>query len=182
MKKTLAFSLLVSIVLFFVGCAKKEKPALVIGSIRISAQEFEDAFQKEGAFRQAPMDKVQFLDLYLSRKLMLKEAEELGLDKDPQFLKSLQLFWEQALLKLVLARKLNELAVGARVSEEEVAQYYQRHRDSDYAGKELAEVHDQIKSLLFRIKQRLLLKDWETNLRTRTAVEIDYGQLDIPKE
>ncbi|MDD5347022.1 MAG: hypothetical protein PHT59_00235 [Candidatus Omnitrophica bacterium] len=186
MRKTIAFSLFVltgvCAASCLAGCAQKEKPAVTIDDIRITAQEFNDAFAKENMFQQGQLSRKEFLDLYLSRKLMLKEAEELGLDKDPQFLTSLQLFWEQALLKLVLARKLNELAVSARVSEEEIDSYYQRHKDIDYAGKELSEVHDQVKFLIFKIKQRLQLKNWESGLRRRAKIEVDYDLLNIPKE
>jgi len=50
----------------------------------------------------------------------------LGLDKDPMFLQSLQLFWEQSLMKMVIGRKINESTLVIRVSDNELKDYYDR--------------------------------------------------------
>jgi hypothetical protein len=169
------------VMLLFAGCAKKEKPAIAIGPITITAAEFEQAYQKSKISRSGTLSRKEFLDVLVTRKLILQEAEELGLDKDPQFLDSLQIFWEQALFKLVLARKLNELSLSGKISEKEISDYYFRHKDSDFQGKELAEVHDQIRMLLFRIKQQLQLQNWTKALKKNAKVSIDYGLLQIPE-
>ncbi len=169
-------------VLVFAGCAKKEKPAISIGSITMTAAEFEEAYQKAQDARGNHVSRKDFLDLLVTRKLILQEAETLGLDKDPQFLESLQIFWEQALLKLVLARKLNELSLGCQVSGKEISEYYQRHKESDYAGKELGEVGEQIRLLLYRIKQQLELQRWTTSLKKKSQLNIDYELLRIPED
>ncbi len=164
------------------GCAQKEKPAVTIGAITITAEEFESAYQKVSGAKPKALTRKEFLDTMIARKLILHEAEMLGLDKDPHFLESLQIFWEQSLLKLVLARKINELSVGAKVSEKEISDYYQRHKESDFQGKELADVQGQIKSLLFRVKQQLLLQRWTSSLKDNAWINIDYELLGIPKD
>ena len=164
------------------GCAKKEKPAISIGSISITAEEFEAAYQKTKGARGGEVSRKEFLESLVTRKLILWEAEILGLDKDQQFLESLQLFWEQALMKLVLARKLNELTLVCRVSEKEVSDYFQRHKENDFQGKELIEVHDQIKTLIHRIKQQLELQRWMSSLKKRASINIDHGLLQIPRD
>lgn len=174
--------ILIFCLLLFTGCVKKEKPAITIGPIAITAGEFEDAYQKALFARGGEISRKEFLDATVTRKLILQEAEILGLDKDPQFLESLQIFWEQSLFKLVLARKLNELALVCKVSEEEISDYYQRHKESDYAGKELLEAHDQIKTLLYRLKQQLELQRWTAALKKNAVINIDYGFLKIPND
>jgi hypothetical protein len=173
--------LAVSCIFLSAGCAKKEKPAISIGPITLTAEEFETAYQKARGPNTGVPGRKEFLDILIARKLVLQEAEILGLDKDPQFLESLQLFWEQSLLKLVLARKLNELSLICKVSDKEVSDYYQRHKDSDFQGKELAEVQGQIKTLLYRVKQQLELQRWTTSLRKNARINIDYDLLGIPK-
>jgi hypothetical protein len=180
MKKTFIW-LAISIVFLSAGCAKQEKPAITIGPITLTAEEFESAYQKAKGPTSGLSGRKEFLDVLISRKLVLEEAEVLGLDKDPQFLESLQLFWEQSLLKLVLARKLNELSLICKVSDKEIEDYYQRHKDTDFQGKELKDVQDQIKTLLYRLKQQLELQRWTTSLRKRTRIVIDYDLLGIPK-
>jgi hypothetical protein len=161
------------------GCAPKEKPALTIGSINISAQEFETAYQDGRIQGGREVSRKEFLDLYINRKLFLKEAEILGLDKDPLFLQNLQLFWEQALMKSVIARKINESTLVIRVTDKEIIDYYERHKDTDFAGKTLNEVRPQIKLLFFQLKQKLELQNWIKNLRRNTSLSIDYDQLQI---
>jgi len=172
--------LVVSGIFLSAGCAKQEKPAITIGPITLTAEEFDSAYQRAKGSGGGSAGRKEFLDVLTTRKLVLLEAEILGLDKDPQFLESLQLFWEQSLLKLVLARKLNELSLICKVSDKEISDYYQRHKDSDFQGKELAEVQGQIKTLLYRIKQQLELQRWTTSLRKGTRINIDYGLLGIP--
>ena len=85
------------------GCAREEKPAIRIGDIRISAREFDSAFRGSiyGGVTDASTKRKDFLDTFISRKLLLKQAEELGLDRDPRFLQSIQLFWEPPFFALV---------------------------------------------------------------------------------
>jgi len=169
-------------VLLLSGCGQgTQKAAISIDKIRISAAEFEEAYRNARMTARQDLSRKEFLDTFVIRKLMLREGEILGLDKDPQFLQGLQTFWEQALLKFVLARKVNELAVVCRVSDEEIEKYYRSHKETDFAGKELAEVREQIRTLLFRIKNRLELSRWTDNLKRRAAIKIDYRQLNVPE-
>ncbi|HNQ50163.1 MAG TPA: hypothetical protein PK107_06420 [Candidatus Omnitrophota bacterium] len=164
------------------GCGQSPKPALTIGSIRISAEEFEAAYQ-DGRFQTGrEISREEFLDLYVNRKLFLKEAEELGLDKDPVFLQGLQLYWEQALMKSIIARKINESTLVIRVSDNEIADYFERHKDTDFAGKSLSEVSAQIKILLFQVKQKIELQNWMGNLRRNARIHYDHDQLGIKPE
>ncbi|HOW43188.1 MAG TPA: hypothetical protein PLF03_05950 [Candidatus Omnitrophota bacterium] len=164
------------------GCEQKAKPAIKIGDIGISAAEFNESFSAFRKARGQSADRKEFLDTYVTRKLILIEAEQLGLDKAPQFLQDLQLFWEQSLLKLMLARKVNEVSVRVRVDDKEIEEYYLRHKEKDFPDKELAQVYDQIKILLFKVKQRLAMQRWTDELKKRTAVEIDYKLLNLPEQ
>ena len=161
------------------GCTKKEKAALMIGDIPITAQEFNDAFEK-GRFQYGvELSRKDFLDSYIVRKLILKEAEDLGLDSDPQILDSLQSFWEQALLKLALARKINEITVPIKTTDEEAYAFYQQNKEGDYAEKEFSDVKEEIKLLIFRNKQQQALQEWTENLRKHKKITIDYQALGI---
>jgi hypothetical protein len=181
MRKVFIWSLIFS-ALLSAGCVKKERPAVTIGPIAITAEEFQQAYEKAQNTGGEKISRKEFLDVLIKRKLMLKEAETLGLDKDSQFLEGLQVFWEQSLLKLVLARKLNELSLIAGVSEKEITDYYQRHREKDYQGLEISQVHDQIKMLLSRIKQQLEIQRWIASLKRRARINVDYDLLQIPKD
>lgn len=155
----------------------KDKTVMKIDGIEINLKEFNNAFQASRFALQGEGAKEDFLDTYISRKLILKEAERLGLDKDPEFLRDVQLFWEQSLLKRILARKLNELSLNIRVEDKEVRDYYQDKKDEEFIGKELDQVYDQIKFFLFKEKQGQIIKDWTDSLRQKAKVKIDYSAL-----
>ena len=161
------------------GCAPKDKPAVKIGSIELSQKEFETAFKRSpnGASISAASRK-QFLDVLIERKLILKEAEKLGLDKDPAFLASVQIFWEQSLLKLVLNEKIRELSEPIKISEQEVKEYYEKHKD-EFAGKKEAEAIAQISLELFKDKQKKALDGWIDSLKKNTKIKVDYQALGI---
>jgi len=181
MKKNISLILIVAIV--FCGWIwNKKKPAIKIGPIEITAQEFNDAFNSSPFARSEDVSaKKKFLENFISRKLILKEAEEEGLDKNPEFLKDVQLFWEQSLLKLMLSRKIKELSSKIKVQEDEIKNYYSAHKNKEFAGKNFAEVYDQIKWLLFNQKQQRALEKWIESLKEKTKINIDYSALGIKK-
>ena len=174
-------SALLFVALLLCGCSPEtDKTVITIDTIKIKAGEFEEAYRNARMASSYDLSRKDFLGMFVTRKLMLKEGEALGLDKDPHFLENLQVFWEQALLKFVLARKANELAVICRVSDDEIEKYYQSHKDTDFAGKELPEVSGQIRNLLFRIKHQNEMKRWTDSLKRKASVTIDYKRLGIP--
>ncbi len=175
------FLILMLVIFSFWGCGQrdKEKTAIKIGRIDVTAQEFEEAFNSSSAAQENPSARKEFLDTFISRKLILKEAEREGLDKDPEFLKDVQLFWEQSLLKLMLSRKMKELSMDIKVGEDEIRDYYSMHKDEEFSGKSLSEVHDKIKWLLFHQKQKQALQDWIDSLKKKTRIDVDYKALNI---
>ncbi|MFH1767760.1 MAG: hypothetical protein ABH858_01180 [Candidatus Omnitrophota bacterium] len=172
------FFLLGGIILFVLSCAQEKEKVIVIGDLKISRQEFEDAFRKS-IYGQNPKKEArrEFLEAFLQRKLLLKEAERVGLDKDGDFLESIQSFWEQALLKLIIDRKIKELSLGIRVNETDVKEFYQEHKET-FPDKELTEVYDQVKLLVFRYNQEAALKEWMDSLN-KAKVEINYKLLNL---
>lgn len=171
----------IMMVLLAAGCSlvSKEQPAITIGDIEISQQEFEAAFQSS-IFRNGDSgSRRDFLDQFISRKLILNEAERLGLDKDPQFLNDVQLFWEQSLLKLALSKKIKELAVDIQISDQEVRRYYKKNKDSQFPEKELAQVYDQIKWIILNEKQHQAISQWAESLKTQVKLKIDYKKLGV---
>ena len=174
------FLILMLVIFTFWGCGQrdKEKTAIKIGRIDVTAQEFEEAFNSSSVQENSSARK-EFLDTFISRKLILKEAEREGLDKDPEFLRDVQLFWEQSLLKLMLSRKMKELSMDIKVREDEIRDYYSMHKDEEFSGKSLSEVHDKIKWLLFHQKQKQVLQDWIDSLKKKTRIDVDYKALNI---
>jgi peptidyl-prolyl cis-trans isomerase C len=170
-----------SFILTCCGCAPKDKTVLKIGSIELTQKEFEAAFKRSpNGVNPAMESRKQFLQALISRKLILKEAEKMGLDKNPEFLDSVQLFWEQSLLKLMLNEKIMELSAPIKVSDSEVKAYYERHKP-EFTGKGEADAVKQIALELFKEKQRKALDEWVNSLRKNTKIEVDYRALGLGK-
>ncbi len=119
MRKVL-FPAFILFLFILTGCGRQKQSAITIGNISFSAQEFEQAFKNSRyAIDQSnparlTLNRKAFLEDFISTKLILKEAEAQGLNKDPQFLNAIQDYWERGLMKLMLAQKNKELASSVR--------------------------------------------------------------------
>jgi hypothetical protein len=179
MRKSILLAVVLSLACTSLGCGSRPKTVISIGDIKISADEFDSAFSKSLYGNSPTLERRrQFLSTLINRKIILKEAVSEGLDKDPGFLEDVQFFWEQALVKLTLNKKIKELASGIQVSEKEVKDYYETHK-SEFAGKSLAEASEQIKLQLFIEKQRKALDDWLVSLAGKSRVDMDYKSLGL---
>lgn len=155
------------------GCSAGEKPVITIGKIKITAAEFNRDFEKS-LYAGSPQGEARkrFAEYLIDRKLILREAEREGLDRGQEFLNSVQAFWEQALLKLALDKKIKELSNQIGVSDQEVRVYYEVHKET-FSKKDITEVYDQIKLQLFKAKQKEALDKWIGSLRARAKINID---------
>ena len=177
-------AVLILFALLFAGCqpVKQERPAIRIDGIEVTSQEFEQAFNSSQFAKQGPEGRKKFLEVYIQRKLILKEAERLNLDKVPQFLNDIQLFWEQSLLKLILTKQINHISAHTRVDDKEIEEYYQKNKPQLFPDKQLPEVYEQIKLLLFKEKQTKAMQSWSDSLKKRANIEIDYKSLGIKEQ
>ena len=160
----------------------KKKPAITINNLSITPQEFEESFKISHFAEKSVSSRKEFLDNLITKKLILEKAEEMGLDKDPAFLKDVQIFWEQSLLKLVLSRKINQLSARIRINDKEVDNYYRRNKEKLFAGKALPDVYSRIKWLLFKRKQSQAIREWVSSLRENAKIKIDYKMLGIKEK
>ncbi|GEM_PF-1357483 len=165
------------------GCdtANKGEPAAIkIDNINITAAEYDEAFKDSPyASSGSPEARKEFLNNYVVRMLMLREAERTGVDKNPEFLKNVQLFWQQSLVKMMLDRKIKEIASHVAVSDSEVKDYYQTNKDTLFKEKDLPAAYGEIKWLILNGKQQALLDDWLNSLRSSSEIDIDYKVLKI---
>jgi peptidyl-prolyl cis-trans isomerase C len=131
MKKVLVF--LFAICLVF-ACAKKEEkkgPYLAkVGDTVITQADFEKEMKGLPEFVQKMFEgssgKEKFLDELVKRELLYKEALKKGLDKDPEYLKKTEDFKKITLVGLLLQK---EIESKAKVSDQEVRDYYEKNKE-----------------------------------------------------
>lgn len=119
--KNFAFIFMVS--LFLTGCSARQNAddiALKINHYAISKAEFEEAFKESSlSGMDTPQARQDFMDNLVNRMLILQEAQKRRLDRDPKFLKMVEKFWMQSLLRLAIENKAKELGAASLASDEE---------------------------------------------------------------
>jgi len=166
------FIAIVCCTILLTSCAKKGRPAVKIGKIEVSQEEFEQAFQ-DSRYPAQREGRKAFLKSFVRKKIILQEAERQGLDKNPAFLRDIQIYWEQGLLKEMLSRKSERMTEQIVVSDQEIQSYYEQNKKVLFMQQELSNVRGQIKWLLFQKKQNEAMTAWVDSLENKVKVEID---------
>ena len=122
------YLIIVLAVLMIAGCkcqAKDKQILAKINNYEITKQEFEEDFRNSGfSVSDTEESRQSFLDNLVNRKLVLQEAQRQGLDKDKAFLKSIERFWEQSLLKVMLDKKSKDISMLKDAGKKEVEDAY----------------------------------------------------------
>ena len=93
------------------------KPFLSINDRVISEKEFKNMLVK----KPHHMDQDQFIEEVIEKQLFIQEAVNLKINKEKSFRMSVQNFYEQSLIKILLDRKLDSMKVD--VTDEDIAKY-----------------------------------------------------------
>lgn len=83
-----------------------EEAAIVINDRTITSTEFERLYSQRQPQGQSKTD---FINSLITKELLIQESRKLGIDKDESFRKSIQNFYEQSLIKLLIDRKISSL-------------------------------------------------------------------------
>ena len=167
---------LLFLLLFLLGCSRQpEKQILVkINDYEITKGEFDTEF-KQSAFgrNDTPESRREFLSSLIDRKLILQDAQQQGLDKNASFLKMIERFWEQSLLKLTLDEKSQLIANSAVVNELEIKDAYQKLIKEGKTDKSYEQMYKQIKWELARQKGSQMMNNWIASLRKKARIKIN---------
>lgn len=94
-------------------CRQAEQPKEIVAKVNnyeITKDEFDREFRESGYGRSnTPASRKEFLNNLIDRKLILQDAQQQGLDKEAGFLRMIEKFWEQSLLKVALDKKIKEV-------------------------------------------------------------------------
>jgi hypothetical protein len=155
-------SLIVALIFLSIyGCENKRPPAPGSGEIvaRINnyvmtADDFKDEAKLVLSNKKLDADpytaKKQLLGELITKEVLLQEAQRQNFDKDKAFMKEIERYWEQALLKLLINKKTKELSksvvTGSKAARQEKIQ------------KELNE-------WILGLKSRAVVKEYDENLK-----------------
>lgn len=176
MKRTILVAMLP---VFLAGCHGGTAPqdtVVKINKYTISRAEFEREFKDSRFGRDdTPQSRKEFLGNLIDRVLILQDAQRNGLDNDPQFLKMVEKFWEQSLLRLALEKKTKEIAGGSSVSDKAIEETYQQMLKEGKTAKPYEEAYQQIKWEMTRLKESRMMSDWLALLHKNAYIRIRKG-------
>ncbi|MCX5701741.1 MAG: SurA N-terminal domain-containing protein [Candidatus Omnitrophica bacterium] len=175
MRKKLIY---LSVLILIIGCSrayKEDKSVLArINDYQITKEEFEQEF-KDSSFGRVdtPESRREFLNNLINRKLILQDAQERAWDKDKSFLKMIERFWEQSLLKTALDKKAKEIAGSASVSDKSIEEVYNKMVSEGNTDKTYDKMYNQIKWELTKFQESQAMSKWVSDLRRKARITIN---------
>lgn len=176
MKKLLIaiFLLITILILFKLNTAKPEEYLVKINNYTITPQEFNQEFLASAyAKNDTPQSRKEFLDMLIRRKLVIQDAQARGLDKDKEFLKSIERFWEQSLLKRVMDEKSKEVNGSVVVADKAVEAIYNKLKSEGKTDKSYEEMYNPLKWSLVKIEESRTIDKWLTSLYEKSDIRIN---------
>jgi hypothetical protein len=104
------------------GCAEKGPKREVIATIGDYSLYKEDFLSELSLYPpeyRNNIPKEQLLNDIIEKKVLLLEARRQGLDRNPEFMKMIERFWEQSLLRSLLNKKSEEILSSIPQSEKD---------------------------------------------------------------
>ncbi|MBI9074485.1 MAG: SurA N-terminal domain-containing protein [Desulfatibacillum sp.] len=124
--------------------------------------------------REAQM---QFLEDMVTRQVLIQEAKRLKLDSREKFVKSVQRFWESALIRDLLEMKAREIGETTQVTQEEVLNLYRQLKEEDPDIPAFDTLQKELSDRAMEEKKTRLLAQWIRELENRCEVKIDEDLL-----
>lgn len=151
MKKVFVFILAISVICALVACAQKGEqkgPYLAkVGTIKITQADLERDIKNLPEFAQKLFEgaagKEKFLDEMIKKELLYQEATKRGLDKDPEYVRKLEEFKKLTLIGQLLEK---EIEAKAKVTEQDVKDYYEKHKAELAAVSQIKASHILVKT------------------------------------
>lgn len=174
-----------AVLIFVSSCAQRPQEKTVLAKVNnyeITKDEFEEELARMGFSKENEVQaKEDFLNNLINRKLILQDAQRKGLDKQEGFLRMIERFWEQSLLKLALDKKTKEISSSVSVDEEAVKDAYDKLIQEAKADKPYEQMYEQIKWELGKSKETELTTEWINELRKGADIKINSNLLDTDK-
>ena len=175
-----------SLAMFVSGCGQNaaeavgDKPVVVINKLQRSAQDLKQdpamaGRMPHGSEEPSAGQEPLWINQIIERELLVQEAQRLGLDRERDFMLSIERFWKEALIKLLLDRKGREIGDQLHVYEPEIESSYQQllEEDAGLPVASLAELRDEISRNIRRDKAEEAMEKWIEDLRAKAHITID---------
>lgn len=158
------------------GCAKKPDKNQVVAEINNYSVTIDD-FKQEAEMTIPGASKDLILQDIIAKELLLQEAQKMNLDKNKQFMKEIENYWKQALIKRLINIKGDEFLAMSKVSSDEIrVKYDLMAQENEGKIKPYEQLAGQISKNLVMRKAQILLDNWINNLR-KDAIIIKHDKV-----
>ena len=152
--------------------AEVQQPALVINDLTLSASELQQEQALAAATSRDPADggageEPEWLGRLIERELLVQEAQRLGLDRQPGFMRTIERFWKEALIKQLLDRKAREINAQVHVYEPDIEAFSQQFPEE-------FEARDDMERAIRTHKQAEAMDQWVAQLKARARIVIHH--------
>jgi hypothetical protein len=173
----------------FVGCQSRDaeaKPGVAVVTINQLTLTTDDLraelrVNKLSPHRVETTDEQEpsWLSHLIERELLVQEAQGLGLDREREFMGTIERFWKEALIKQLLNRVGKEISAKIRVYEPEIEAYYkERAAEEGYDSvAPLSDLRDEISRKIRQEREMQAMEDWLLDLRKQAIITIDEQAL-----
>lgn len=169
---------LVTLFSFIAGCSPcnnnaGNKAVAQINKYKMTEEDFRYEFKNapydEAAFLKTEKGRRQYLEGLIEKEVLLQEAQHLGIDREKDFMKSIESYWEQALLKILLERKSREISGLIHVYDNEIEEYY---RDSG-EKQPFTKVKNEIRDIIKQKKETEAMNAWIEELKKKSSIKVN---------
>ncbi|PIP68007.1 MAG: hypothetical protein CO035_00545 [Candidatus Omnitrophica bacterium CG_4_9_14_0_2_um_filter_42_8] len=172
--------LLVLVILFsfIAGCSPGNnnagnKVVAQINKYKMTEEDFryevKNAPYDEITFLKTEKGRGQYLEGLIEKEVLLQEAQRLAIDREKDFMKSIENYWEQALLRILLERKSKEISGLIHVYDNEIEGYY---RDSG-EKQPFAKVKNEIRDMIKQKKETEAMNAWIEELKKKSYIKVN---------
>ncbi len=179
------YILMIMLCVTMLGCGKTEKATskilVQINNYQVTLDEFNEGFAYSAFASHTDQEaaRLEYLNNIIDQKVVLLDAQKKNIDKQKDFLRSIEKFWEQSLLTDAMGMKMREVSAKSYVSEDQIRQLYEQMLKEGIATKSYQEMHAQIRWQAEKQAESQVLKAWVENLRKKAKITIDKDLLKV---
>ncbi len=160
------------------GCTVRKGSDRILATInnyKMTVEDFnyesKEILQMGRLIGDIPDTKEEILDALIVKEVLLQEAQKENLDKDKEFMRAIEMYWEQTLIKNLMKNQFSDIHNRVTVYEEEILDYYNNVLQDKESSFE--EARDRIAREIRGKKERKLLDEWIEKLRSKSRIKVD---------
>jgi hypothetical protein len=124
-KRIFSISVIVIIVTsVFCGCARQKQPGDTVAKINdyeMTLEDFNEEIENSPYTTLKEKSLGQLLDLAIKKQILIQEAQKQGLDRKKSFMKTIERYWEQTLIRELITEKMRQIAKDTPKAEQDKA-------------------------------------------------------------